>query len=87
MVLVQAGDADAFEVIYDRHCDAAFSFAHLICGRRANAEDVLQDAFLAVWRTARRYDCARTSVRSWVLRVVHNRAVDALHRDRAVPIQ
>jgi RNA polymerase sigma-70 factor, ECF subfamily len=80
MGLVQSGNADAFEVIYDRHCDAAYSLAYRMCGRRVNAEDVLQDAFLAVWRTAVRYECNRGSVRNWVLRIVHNRAVDALRR-------
>ncbi len=80
MALVQAGDADAFEVVYDRHCDAAFSLAYRMCGRRASAEDVLQETFLALWRTGARYDRTRGSVRNWILRIVHNRAVDALRR-------
>ncbi len=80
MALVQAGDADAFEVVYDRHCDAAFSLAYRMCGRRASAEDVLQEAFLALWRSGARYDQTRGSVRNWILRIAHNRAVDALRR-------
>jgi RNA polymerase sigma-70 factor (ECF subfamily) len=80
MALVQAGDADAFEVIYDRHCHAAFSLAYRMCGRRATAEDVLQEAFLALWRTGGQYDRTRGSLRNWILRIVHNRAVDALRR-------
>ncbi len=80
MALVQGGDADAFEVVYDRHCDVAFSLAYRMCGRRATAEDVLQEAFLALWRTGARYDSTRGSVRNWILRIVHNRAVDALRR-------
>jgi RNA polymerase sigma-70 factor, ECF subfamily len=80
MALVQGGDARAFEVIYDRHCGAAFSLAYRMCGRRAVAEDVLQEAFLALWRSGARYDRARGSVRNWILRIVHNRAVDALRR-------
>ena len=80
MALVQAGNADAFETIYDRHCDAAFSLAYRMCGRRASAEDVLQEAFLALWRTGARYDHTRGSVRNWILRIAHNRAVDALRR-------
>jgi RNA polymerase sigma-70 factor (ECF subfamily) len=83
MERVQAGDAAAFEVIYDRHCDAAFSLAYRICGRRAATEDVVQEAFIAVWRTAMRYERSRGSVRNWVLRIVHNRAVDALRRRAA----
>ena len=80
MALVREGDAQAFEIIYDRHCRAAFSLAYRMCGRRATAEDVLQEAFLALWRSGARYDRARGSVRNWILRIVHNRAVDALRR-------
>ncbi|HWX43768.1 MAG TPA: sigma-70 family RNA polymerase sigma factor [Solirubrobacteraceae bacterium] len=80
MGLVRTGDGDAFEIIYDRHCDAAFSLAYRMCGRRATAEEVLQEAFLALWRTGGRYDRSRGSVRNWILRIVHNHAVDALRR-------
>ena len=44
------------------------------------AEDIVQESFLSIWRTGARYDRTRGSVRSWVLRTVHNRAVDALRR-------
>jgi RNA polymerase sigma-70 factor (ECF subfamily) len=81
MGLVQDGDARAFEVIFDRHSDVAFSLAYRMCGRRAMAEDVVQEAFLSLWRSGARYDRARGSVRSWVLGVVHNRAIDLFRRD------
>jgi RNA polymerase sigma-70 factor, ECF subfamily len=81
MAHVQEGDARAFEVIFDRHADAAFSLAYRMCGRRAVAEDVVQEAFLSLWRSGARYDRARGSVRSWVLGVVHNRAIDLFRRD------
>ncbi|HXQ00636.1 MAG TPA: sigma-70 family RNA polymerase sigma factor [Solirubrobacteraceae bacterium] len=80
MDLVQGGNAEAFELVYDRHCDVAFSLAYRICGRRASAEDVLQEAFLAAWRSGARYDRQRGSVRNWILRIVRNRAIDALRR-------
>jgi RNA polymerase sigma-70 factor, ECF subfamily len=80
MHLVYQGDARAFEVVFDRHAGAAFSLAYRMCGRRTMAEDVVQDAFLSVWRSGARYDQGRGSVRSWVLGVVHNRAVDAFRR-------
>jgi RNA polymerase sigma-70 factor (ECF subfamily) len=81
MQLVHDGDARAFEVIFDRHGDAAFSLAYRMCGRRATAEDVVQEAFLSLWRSGARYDSARGSVRAWVLRVVRNRAIDVFRRD------
>ena len=80
MHLVYGGQAAAFEVIYDRHADAAFSLAYRMCGQRALAEDVVQETFLSLWRSGARYDRGRGSVRTWVLGVVHNRAIDALRR-------
>ena len=77
---VSNGQPRAFEVIFDRHGGAAFSLAYRMCGRRATAEDVVQEAFLSLWRSSASYDHARGSVRSWVLGVVHNRAVDAFRR-------
>jgi len=80
MQLVRDGEARAFEIVFDRHAAASFSLAYRMCGRRAIAEDVVQEAFLSLWRSGARYDRARGSVRSWVLAVVHNRAIDALRR-------
>jgi RNA polymerase sigma-70 factor (ECF subfamily) len=80
MELVRRGHASAFEVVYDRHASAAFSLAYRMCGQRALAEDVVQEGFLALWRSGSRYDSSRGSVRSWILRIVHNRAIDALRR-------
>lgn len=80
MVLVGRRDADAFEVVYDRHADRAFSLAYRMLGVRAAAEEVVQDAFLALWRSGEKYRPDRASVRTWLLGIVHHRAVDALRR-------
>jgi RNA polymerase sigma-70 factor (ECF subfamily) len=80
MALVRDGDPRAFEVIFDRHSSAAFSLAYRMCGRRTTAEDVVQEAFVSLWRRGARYDRRRGSVRNWVLGVVHNRAIDAFRR-------
>jgi RNA polymerase sigma-70 factor, ECF subfamily len=83
MTLVERRDPRAFEVLYDRHAGAAYSLAHRIIGNRRGAEDVVQEAFFSVWRSAGGYDPARGSVRAWALTVVRNRAIDALRRGGA----
>jgi RNA polymerase sigma-70 factor, ECF subfamily len=80
MHFVQRGQAAAFEVIYERHAQAAFSLAYRMAGTRGVAEDVVQEAFLSIWRSGARYERARGSVRTWVLGIVHHRAIDALRR-------
>src|SRR3954470_2329053 len=80
MQLVRRGDARAFEVLYDRHSSVAFSLAYRMVGTRTTAEEVVQEGFLALWRSGARYDRARGSVRTWLLGIVHNRAIDALRR-------
>src|SRR5919202_4852679 len=80
MHLVHRGQAAAFEVIYERHASAAFSLAYRIVGTRSGAEDVSQEAFLSLWRSGARYDERRGSVRTWVLGIVHHRAIDYLRR-------
>ena len=81
MQLVQQGDPRAFELLYDRHGGAAFSLAYRMVGNRVNAEDISQEAFLSIWRSRVRYQSERGSVRTWVLGVVHHRAIDALRRN------
>jgi RNA polymerase sigma-70 factor (ECF subfamily) len=80
MQLVQGGSPRAFELLYDRHGGAAFSLSYRMVGNRVTAEDITQEAFLSIWRSRLRYDQARGSVRTWVLGIVHNRAIDQLRR-------
>ena len=82
MPLVERKDPAAFEIVYDRHGGPAYSLAYRIVGDRLVAEEVTQEAFLSVWRSGARFDRARGSVRSWMLSIVRNRAIDAL-RSRA----
>jgi RNA polymerase sigma-70 factor (ECF subfamily) len=82
MQLVGEGNPRAFELIYDRHGGAAFSLAFRMVGNRVAAEDIIQEAFLSIWRSRLRYDQSRGSVRTWVLGIVHNRAIDALRRGK-----
>jgi RNA polymerase sigma-70 factor, ECF subfamily len=76
--LVEAADADAFATLYDRHSRAAFSLAYRMMGERQASEDLMQDAFLKVWRSAKSYRAERGSVRTWILSIVHNRGIDQI---------
>jgi len=78
MPLIGAKDPEAFAVLFDRHGGAAYSLAYRIVGERGAAEDVTQEAFISLWRSGARYDRTRGSVRSWMLSIVRNRAIDAL---------
>jgi RNA polymerase sigma-70 factor (ECF subfamily) len=78
MVLAGEGDADAFAALYDRHFRSAFWLARKLTGEKQAAEDLTQDAFIKVWRSARRYQPGRGSVRTWILSVVRNQGIDQL---------
>ena len=76
------GDLGALDLLYEQYGAMAFSIAYRITGDRSAAEDVVQDAFLGAWRNAGRYAVARGSVRTWLLSIVHHRAIDAIRRRR-----
>src|SRR5919112_124090 len=78
--LMARGDARAFEAVYERHSGAAYSLAYRMVGTRSLAEDVIQEAFLNLWRSGAHYDRMRGSVRTWILGIVHHRAIDSLRR-------
>ena len=81
MPLAAQGDALAFEIVYDRHSGAAFSLAYRITGSRSTAEDAVQEALISIWRSGSRYTAHRGTVRSWILGIVHNRAIDVVRRN------
>ena len=76
------GELNALEALYDRYRTVAYSIALRVTGDASLAEDVLQEAFLGAWRHAGRYAEGRGSVKTWLLAIVHHRAVDAVRRRR-----
>jgi RNA polymerase sigma factor (sigma-70 family) len=78
---VTEGDQTAFAELYDRYCRQAYSLARRVCVDPEFAEDVVQEAFLALWRTPGRFDPQRGGFASWLLTLVHHRAVDAVRRE------
>jgi RNA polymerase sigma-70 factor (ECF subfamily) len=87
---IQRGEQDAVASLYDRYGGIAYGLAFRITNDATLAEDVVQDAFVSVWKQAARFDPARGQVRSWLLTIVHHRAVDTVRRrtnrpERAMP--
>jgi RNA polymerase sigma factor (sigma-70 family) len=80
---IRAGDRGAVDDLYERFRRPAFSLARRILGDDVLAEDVLQEVFLSVWRDPSAFDRARGSVASWLLAVVHHKAVDAVRREES----
>lgn len=81
---VQADDARAFEELHARHHAKAHNVALLVTRNSQHAEDAVQEAFISIWRgrSTFRSEPGR-SVRGWVMKVVRNRAIDAIRRGAA----
>jgi RNA polymerase sigma-70 factor, ECF subfamily len=82
LVRLAEGELDALEELYDRYRTMAYSIAYRITNDATLAEDVVQEAFLGAWRNAARYIEGRGSVKTWLLSIVHHRAIDAVRRRR-----
>ena len=79
---IAAGELHALDALYERYKTMAYSIAYRITNDATLAEDVVQDAFLGAWRNASRYVAGRGSVKTWLLSIVHHRAIDAIRRRR-----
>lgn len=78
---VQAGDPEAFGVLYDRFARRAHRIALAVVQDRTRVEDVVQDAFLSIWRGRASYEPSLGGVAAWVLSTVRHRALDCLRRN------
>jgi RNA polymerase sigma factor (sigma-70 family) len=78
---VRARDEASFRALFGRYAPTALSLARRVVGQQFLAEEIVQEAFLAVWRNPDAYDADRGSVRSWLMGTVHHRAVDAVRRE------
>jgi len=77
------GEQDAFRGLFDRYAPSAMALARRVARQPFLAEEIVQEAFLAVWRNPSGYDQQRGSVRAWLMGMVHHRAVDAVRREES----
>jgi RNA polymerase sigma-70 factor (ECF subfamily) len=80
---VRSGDEAAFRELFARYAPLAHGLAHRLVRHAQLAEEIVQETFLSVWRSADRFDRSKGSVRSWLLAAVHHRAVDAVRREQS----
>jgi RNA polymerase sigma-70 factor, ECF subfamily len=78
---LSAGDRAAFDELYRRYSPTAYAIAYRLTGQRLLAQDVVHDAFLALWRAPEAFDATRGAFRSFFLALVHHRAVDTIRRE------
>lgn len=91
LAALAAGRPDALAALYDRFGTRAYALARRVCGDPQLAEDAVQEAFVAAWREAVRFDPRRGRVGTWLMTLVHHKSVDLVRREdsrrrRTVPI-
>lgn len=83
VMAIGAGDEEAFRGLFRRYAPAAAALARRVVRQQQLAEEIVQEAFMAIWRNPGAYDAERGSVRAWLMGMVHHRAVDAVRREEA----
>jgi RNA polymerase sigma-70 factor (ECF subfamily) len=86
LLQIALGDSEALASLYDRFAPRLLGLLVRLIGSRADAEDLLQDTFLQVWRKAADYDPGRSSPLTWLLLIARSRALDYLRRHRMAAV-
>jgi RNA polymerase sigma-70 factor (ECF subfamily) len=76
-----SGDREAFDELYRRYAAPAYSLAYRVTAQQVLAQDVVHDAFMALWRAPEAFDPSRGAFRTFFLSLVHHRAVDTVRRE------
>jgi len=82
LVRIARRDAAALEALYDRYSHPVYSLTWSLLRDAQVSQEVTQDVFLAIWRSADAYDAGRGSPRSWILSMAHHKSIDAIRRSR-----
>ncbi len=73
-----AGEREALAEVFDLHAPVVLGLLVRLVGRRSEAEEILEEAFLQIWTQAGRYEPQRATLRGWILRIARSRALDRL---------
>lgn len=84
--MVVAGSHAALAELYDRHASAIFGASFRLLGQRLEAEEVVQETFLALWNRAEQFDPQRGSLRAWLMTIARNRTIDRLRASGREPV-
>jgi len=76
----------AFAELVSRHLGGVYSFALRLVGGQEAAEDIAQETFVKAWRYLKKFDPARASFKTWLMRIARNTCVDHLRKRTAVPL-
>jgi RNA polymerase sigma-70 factor (ECF subfamily) len=84
LVRIREGDELAIEALHERYAGPLYSLARQVTRSERTAQDVVQEVFIAVWRSAERFDPAKGSVSAWLFALARHKAIDAVRRDVTV---
>ncbi len=80
---MQAGDTTAFRKVLDHHLAQLMAYATRMTGSVTDAEDIVQETFVALWKTRERYDPKKAKLSTWLHRIAHNQYIDSYRRASA----
>src|SRR5579884_1560567 len=85
MALVASGDSEALAQLFHRYAGAVYSLTYRMLNDREGAEELLNEAFVRVWRQAPSFDARRGKFSTWLMSVARNLGIDELRSRRARP--
>lgn len=80
------GDEEMFAELAKRHIKAVYAYALRISGQQQDAEDIVQESFLKVWKNLKRFDARKARFKTWLMHIVRNTTIDRLRRIEEIPL-
>ena len=84
MLAVQRKDDFAFSLLVDRHVDKLYSYIFRLSKNPNDTDDLVQEAFIAVWEGSKSYNTGRAKFTTWLFRIAHNKFIDQLRKKREI---